>query len=678
MANKTELQVIIETFFQDKGIKLAEKDIKQFERAVDDVNKASARASTAFRGLGSILATAGLTFGAAEVIGFAKESIALAEEQARVEAQLEAVIKSTGAAAGVTAQEVKELASSLQAVTNFGDEATITGQNLLLTFTNIGRSVFPEATRTMLDMSAALGQDLKSSAIQLGKALNDPIEGVSALGRVGVQFSESQEKMIQSLASTGDLVGAQTLILEELQRQFGGSAEAAREAASGMAALQNAIGDLQEVIGSQALPVTRSWTDAIRESVEAWTFVLGTALPAITEVNQEIQRQTVQSSSSYEEFRQQIGLVTAELAEQNTLGGQSALELAAALDLTEEAYNRLKNAISDESNALVFNRLQTLTAASAQNALNNELERALRARGASTSRLQAQADTILKSQALEKTHQTFLRRREQDEMAAAFETEQAKADAAEEAAEQGQKAIVGSMRKAGQELEGIISGVIRPTLSEVWKPPEGDDTRIDESARRLATVATTGFGSEWLTQLNQQFAGMSFWEPIAQAMQTGDETALREAANQILTNQVTQLWDKELIKSKVREQLQQQQIRESLIEEVSKELGAEGVTASMGIIAQAAGDTTAATAEVEQGINQVGEAAAMTSDQVKTAFEGALTPVEQLNQKLREMAGLIDLVNENAKKAGGSVSNNLGLPVGAGVDARAQLGSTRF
>jgi hypothetical protein len=95
------------------------------------------------------------------------------------------------------------MSAALQATTTFADEVILSGENMLLTFTNIGRDVFPMATETMLDMSQALGQDVTASAMQLGKALNDPVAGITALTRVGVTFSEEQKAVIESLAATG-------------------------------------------------------------------------------------------------------------------------------------------------------------------------------------------------------------------------------------------------------------------------------------------------------------------------------------------------------------------------------------------------------------------------------------------------------------------------------------------
>lgn len=183
-----------------------------------------------------------------------------------VEAQLNAVLASTGGIAGVTAEEVQSLASELAGLTKFEDEAIISGQNILLTFTNISDKVFPQATETILDMSQALGQDLQSSAIQLGKALQDPIEGATALRRVGVNLDDATQQHIKTLVEQGNLYEAQLIILKELQTEFGGSAKAAGQTLSGqLTILKNTWGDLLEEALKPTLPILMDLAKTLNE-----------------------------------------------------------------------------------------------------------------------------------------------------------------------------------------------------------------------------------------------------------------------------------------------------------------------------------------------------------------------------------------------------------------------------
>jgi len=157
----------------------------------------------------------------------------------KVMAQTGAVLKSTGGAANVTAGRITSMSESLMKLSGIDDEAIQSGQNLLLTFTKIrnetgkGNNIFDQATLAMTNLSVAMGKDLSSSAILVGKALNDPVKGVGALSRAGVQFTASQKDTIKALVESGNVMGAQKMILKELETQFGGSAKAAGQTLPG-------------------------------------------------------------------------------------------------------------------------------------------------------------------------------------------------------------------------------------------------------------------------------------------------------------------------------------------------------------------------------------------------------------------------------------------------------------
>ncbi len=149
-----------------------------------------------------------------------------------------------------------QLSQSLAESTRFDKESVLGGESLLLTFTKIGKDIFPQATQTVLDMSQALGQDVKSSAIELGKALQDPVLGMTALRRVGVNFSKDQIEVVKHLVATGQSAQAQAMIMKELQTEFGGSAKAAGTTFAGqMDILNHRIDDAKETIGTALIPI---------------------------------------------------------------------------------------------------------------------------------------------------------------------------------------------------------------------------------------------------------------------------------------------------------------------------------------------------------------------------------------------------------------------------------------
>lgn len=201
----------------------------------------------------------------------------------RAQTQLAATLRSTGGAAGKSVDDLNAYAASLQKATNFEDDAVTGAQALLLTFTRIRGDTFDRATSAILDMSQALGQDLKSSAIQLGKALNDPIQGVTALQRVGVSFSKSQKDVIKNLAETGKVAQAQGIILHEIETEFGGAAKAARDTLGGaLKSLGNTWGNLFE-LGKNASEPLRQAIEALITAMDDPGFIsfvqtIGTAL----------------------------------------------------------------------------------------------------------------------------------------------------------------------------------------------------------------------------------------------------------------------------------------------------------------------------------------------------------------------------------------------------------------
>lgn len=163
-------------------------------------------------------------------------------------AQLNATLKATGGAAGKTSEDLAQTAGRLQAITTYSDEAVVGAQSLLLAFKNIKGDTFDRATESALDLSQALGKDLNASSILVGKALDNPVKGMTALSKIGVTFTEGQKETIRAMVETGDVAGAQALILQELEGRYKGSAEAARDTLGGaLKGLSNSWGELFEV-----------------------------------------------------------------------------------------------------------------------------------------------------------------------------------------------------------------------------------------------------------------------------------------------------------------------------------------------------------------------------------------------------------------------------------------------
>jgi hypothetical protein len=241
--------------------------LKQADSAVTAFGHKAEALGKKFTDAGKKL-TMGLT---APILALGTAAIYSWDKQAQAMAQVEQGLKSTGNAAGFTADELFEMASGLQRISRYGDEDILKGVTAqLLTFTNIANDQFARTQQAVLDLSARLGTDLQSAAIQVGKALNDPVANLSALSRSGIQFSEDQKKVIKSLTETGKLAEAQTLILDELNKQYGGSAEAALAGAGSIIQLKNSIGDVTEEFGRLIMDALDPIVDKIKDWVEVF------------------------------------------------------------------------------------------------------------------------------------------------------------------------------------------------------------------------------------------------------------------------------------------------------------------------------------------------------------------------------------------------------------------------
>lgn len=220
--------------------------------AIDPVSLAT----EGFHLLKDVATAAAREFAAAEVVG----------------AQLDAVLRSTGGSAGITRGEIDELANELQDLSGTEDEVIRRGAALMLTFTQVSGDVFPKAIEAALNLSMAMGTDLQSSIIQVGKALNEPIQGVSALRRVGVQLSDEQEAQIKQFMDINDIASAQNIILGELETQFGGVAAAMGDTTTGSAnKLKAAWGDLLEAMGEQPAGGWKAISDGLTGIVKSMT-----------------------------------------------------------------------------------------------------------------------------------------------------------------------------------------------------------------------------------------------------------------------------------------------------------------------------------------------------------------------------------------------------------------------
>ena len=211
-----------------------QKSIKKVRNAIVNLQKPFKSVFAALTGIGALA-------GAFFLVGKAlRHTVNKMLEAERATAKVEGVLKATNFAIGQTTTSLKKMADEMVRVTTFTHDQVTEAQAILLTFTQISSEMFEKALMFGGDMSALFGQQLKQSMIQLGTALNDPIRGVGRLRRIGISFNETQRLTIKLLEAQGKRLEAQTVIMDELEREIGGAAEAMSKTIGG--AIEQTLG----------------------------------------------------------------------------------------------------------------------------------------------------------------------------------------------------------------------------------------------------------------------------------------------------------------------------------------------------------------------------------------------------------------------------------------------------
>jgi phage-related protein len=234
-----------------KGMDAATKKSQDFAKKVDRAGKAAGRAFIGIAG-GAIMAAKGL------------------EEAEIASAKLNNVLTSMGYENSV--KRVDAYAESLQNLTAVDADVIKATQTKLATFQNLTKTVdtaggaFDRATVAALDLAAAGFGSAETNAVQLGKALEDPIKGITALARSGVTFTEQEKEKIKVLVESGQILEAQNMVLGAIEKQVGGTAAAS---ASSFDKIKLALDGVADAIGTGVLPLIEMLTPKL-QAFSAW------------------------------------------------------------------------------------------------------------------------------------------------------------------------------------------------------------------------------------------------------------------------------------------------------------------------------------------------------------------------------------------------------------------------
>lgn len=228
------------------GANRSEQASKKAEKGIRDVTRAVKDQEGVLRELGGSIKNLVAGYVSFQAVSSVIRSVIQNTVQAEQEqAQLAAVLRSTGESAGFSQERLNDMADALAKTSTFSAGAITSAQTRLLAYTGVVGKTFPEALQATIDMSARMGMSLEQSAETIGRALDVPSQGLTALQRQGFRFTEEQKKVVEQLERTGKVAQAQGIVLEALKSSYGGAAAAAKDTFGGsIAALRTALQDL--------------------------------------------------------------------------------------------------------------------------------------------------------------------------------------------------------------------------------------------------------------------------------------------------------------------------------------------------------------------------------------------------------------------------------------------------
>jgi hypothetical protein len=226
------------------------------------------KAKSGFSGLSKTLGAVGIGLGLGQIANYATNAVKGFEQAEIASAKLANVMKSMGVE-GAT-KRVDAYAESLQNLTAVDADVIKAAQTKLATFKNLTKTVdvaggaFDRATKATLDLAAAGFGSAESNAVQLGKALNDPVKGLSALTRAGITFTAQEKDKIKQLVATNKTLEAQDLILKAIETQVGGTAEAG---VSVFDKMNRSMESVSDEVGKILMPYMKDFSEFLLNDV---------------------------------------------------------------------------------------------------------------------------------------------------------------------------------------------------------------------------------------------------------------------------------------------------------------------------------------------------------------------------------------------------------------------------
>lgn len=253
-----ELKVII-TASIDKlknSVNEANQTVKGFGK---DANNSMDKLNKTIANVGKTIIAA---FSVREIVNFSKECFEAYSNQLQQEQKLTEIMRSRIGATDAEIESVRALASAQQKLGVVGDEVALAGAQQLATFarnTDTINTLIPAMENLAVQQNGVnvTSGNMVSIANLMGKALQGQ---VGALSRVGISFTEAQEKVLKY----GTEQERAATLAQVITDNVGNMNEVLAQTPEGkIQQLKNTLGDLQETLGAALAPVITEIASAV-------------------------------------------------------------------------------------------------------------------------------------------------------------------------------------------------------------------------------------------------------------------------------------------------------------------------------------------------------------------------------------------------------------------------------
>tara|TARA_Y100000034_G_scaffold130661_1_gene189614 strand:+ start:7824 stop:10160 length:2337 start_codon:yes stop_codon:yes gene_type:complete len=371
---------------------------QEFGKFTDGIGKAPGPLGTLTGGLGNLTGSLGVAGGAALAAGTAVAALTalyakgvmvssqFEQSQFRIEAQL----KANNSAAGLTSREITDLADSVARNTLASVDGVRQAAGILMQFRAVQGDTFKEAILLAQDISAIYGNGLPENIKKLGKVLSDPANAIGELKEVTDAFDESLKANIKTMVESGDVAGAQKLILQELRGVVGGAGSGEGQ---GLAGAADGLG--------------QSWEQFLKNIGNTAPVIAGTS--ALDKLLQKINAIIAPNDKTIEGFKLEIGDIDEEMAAlrkelEDGMAGRSLLDLPRLVPFAFD-YTEAMN-INNELKLLADRRAEIQGILSTE----EEAQRQARAKGEQAELKRSQEAAAIKAQNDKKSADEKLKR----------------------------------------------------------------------------------------------------------------------------------------------------------------------------------------------------------------------------------------------------------------------------